>query len=147
MIMKNFKYFFLSTLLVGMVSCSDDEYFGPEEPIAEELPELTAGSADFSTYVSIGNSLTAGFSDNALFIAGQQNSFPNQLAQKFAMVGGGSFTQPLMNDNLGGIAVGGNRILNPRLVFNGSGPAGIETLIGPVTVSTDLLVNSKHVKL
>ena len=140
--MKNLKYIFLSTLLVGMVSCSDDEYFGPEEPMVEELPELTAGNANFSNYVSLGNSLTAGFSDNALFIAGQQNSFPNQLSQKFALVGGGNFTQPLMNDNLGGIAVGGNRILNPRLIFNGSGPAGIETVIGPVTVSTDLLVNN-----
>ena len=139
--MKSLKYLFLSAILVGFTACdSDDDADGSMPP--EELPALTAGSANFSSYVSLGNSLTAGFTDNALFIAGQQNSFPNQLAQKFAMVGGGSFTQPLMNDNLGGIAVGGNRILNPRLIFNGSGPAGIETVIGPVTVSTDLLVNN-----
>ncbi|MEM6514853.1 MAG: G-D-S-L family lipolytic protein [Bacteroidota bacterium] len=137
--MKNIKYIFLSLLTLGMLSCEDDEYFGPEEPVAEPLPELTAGSADFSNYVSLGNSLTAGFTDNALFIAGQQNSFPNLLSQRFALVGGGDFNQPLMADNFGGVSVGGNRILDPRLVFDGSGPASIESVIGPVTVGTDLL--------
>jgi len=123
-----------------MVSCSDP-YFGPEEPVQEPVPELTAGSADFSNYVALGNSLSAGFSDNALFIAGQENSFPNLLSQKFTLVGGGSFNQPLMADNLGGIAIGGNRIIDPRLVFDGSGPVPIESVIGPVTVGTDLLNN------
>lgn len=136
--MKNIKYIFLSTVLLGMVSCSDP-YFGPEEPTLEPTPNLTAGSADFSNYVSLGNSLSAGFTDGALFIASQENSFPNLLSQKFAMVGGGSFSQPLMADNFGGITIGGARIVEPRLIFNGSGPAPLESVIGPVTIGTDLL--------
>ena len=35
------------------------------------------GSADFSSFVTIGNSLTAGVSDGALYEEAQKNSFPN----------------------------------------------------------------------
>ena len=54
------------------------------------------GSADFSTFVAIGDSLTAGYADGALYPHGQENSFPAILAQQFALAGGGAFTQPLM---------------------------------------------------
>ena len=40
------------------------------------LPELTSGTADFSNYVSLGASFTAGFSDGGLFRASQELSFP-----------------------------------------------------------------------
>ena len=40
-----------------------------------------------------------------------------------ALVGGGDFTQPWMNDNNGGLLVGGIKIQNQRLYFDGSGPA------------------------
>ncbi|NAS31223.1 G-D-S-L family lipolytic protein [Flavobacteriaceae bacterium R38] len=130
------KYIWLFLLFLGIIACSDDDdNNGPE---VVPLPELSAGNANFSNFVSIGNSLTAGFTDNALFIAGQENSFPNLMAQRFSLLGGGSFTQPLMADNFGGMTFGGNRILEPRLVFNGSGPAGIESLIGPITPGTEV---------
>jgi hypothetical protein len=132
------KYIWLLLLFVGLVACDDDN----DTITLPETVQLTAGSADFSTYVSIGNSLTAGFADGALFKASQENSFPNILSQKFAYVGGGSFTQPLMNDNFGGISVGGNRILQPRLVTLGGPPLPLESVIGPVTVTTDLAVNN-----
>jgi len=138
--MKTFKYILMSALLTGLVSCSDDD-FNPDKVVAEPLPELTAGTADFSNYVALGNSLTAGFTDNALFQAGQKNSFPKLLSEKFSLVGGGSFLQPLTNDNYGGLAVGGNRITEPRLVFGGAGPVSLESLIGPITVGTDLTSN------
>jgi len=54
------------------------------------------GSADFSTFVALGDSLTAGYADSALYRHGQENSFPAIMAQQFATVGGGSFNQPLM---------------------------------------------------
>lgn len=116
--MKNIKYLLLSAILVAFTACSEDEY--DYNPAPEPLPELTAGSADFTTYVSVGNSLTSGFTDNALFIAGQQSSFPNILAQKFALVGGGDFSQPLMNDNVGGFLFGGNAnpSFGPRLYLD-----------------------------
>ena len=128
------KYIWLLLLFIGFTACEDDDNSTtPTEPAVE----LTAGDADFSNYVSLGNSLTAGFTDNALFIAAQENSMPNLLSQKFALAGGGAFTQPLMNDNIGGMIhplLG--TILSPRLYFDGSGPAVL-----PATPTTDASVN------
>lgn len=137
--MFKIKYIWLLLLFISFTACNNDDDSG--EPVVI-LPELTAGEADFSKFVTLGNSLTAGFTDNALFIASQNNSLPNILSQKFALAGGGSFNQPLMNDNFGGIAIGGQRILQPRLVFGGAGPVPLESIIGPVTVSTDLAINN-----
>jgi lysophospholipase L1-like esterase len=63
---------------------------------------------DLSRYVAIGDSLTAGFADGTLYVNGQIDSIPNILARQFAEAGGGSFTQPLMNDDLGGLLIAGN---------------------------------------
>ncbi len=143
--MKNIKYLVLSALTLAFVSCENDPLNELRDRDNEEvtiLPDPSAGSVDFSNYVSIGPSFTAGFTDNGLFIAAQENSFPNILAQQFANVGGGAFTQPWMNDNFGGLAAGGTRITDPRLVFGGAGPAPLESIIGPVTVSTDIVLNN-----
>ena len=143
--MKHIKYILLSAVVLGVTACNDVEDVLEDNGVTVETEtptELSAGSADFSKFVSIGNSLTSGFTDNALFIAAQENSFPKMLSEKFALVGGGSFTQPLMNDNFGGISLAGTRILDPRLVFGGAGPVPLESLIGSVAVSTDLAVNN-----
>lgn len=137
-----FKYIGLLALSIGFLSCEETESPIPEQVL---LPELSSGSVDFSNYVALGASFTAGFTDGAVFIAGQENSFPNILAQQFSKVGGGDFSQPLMADNFGGLAAGGNRIpgFNPRLVFDRSTgtPVPLESIIGPVTVTTDIVVN------
>ncbi|WP_369998622.1 G-D-S-L family lipolytic protein [Winogradskyella sp.] len=143
--MKKLKYITLSLLTLGMVACENElvqDLRDRANTNDEPLPELTTGTADFSNYVAVGASFTAGFTDNALFIAAQENSFPNIIASKFALAGGGTFTQPMMSDNFGGLAVGGNRITDPRLVFGGAGPVPLEAVIGPVTVSTDIAVNN-----
>ena len=132
------KYIWLMLLLLGFASCAnDDDATTPTEPAVE----LTAGTADFSRFVSLGNSLTAGFQDNALFIAAQQSSFPNLAAQKFGLLGGGTFTQPLMNDNIGGLLFNGfpNPQFGPRLAIN-----PLTTEIGPVsgTPSTEVFAPS-----
>ncbi len=134
----NTKYIWLLLILIGFTACQNDDNSIAMEPAVE----LTAGSANFSKFIAIGNSLTAGFTDNALFIAAQQNSFPNILAQQFALVGGGQFTQPLMSDNFGGMAIGGTRILDPRLVTTGGAPLPLESVIGPIMPATDLLLNN-----
>ena len=133
--MKNIKYLLLSAILVAFTACSNDDY--DYTPDAAPLPDLTAGSADFSNYVAVGASFSAGFTDNALFMAAQNNSFPNILAEKFSNVGGGSFTQPLMADNIGGFLVGGNVASAPRLFFNGSGPQVLDAT--PTTEITSKL--------
>lgn len=141
--MKNLKYLYISLGVLAFTACNDPEDVDLEpEVIVEELPALTAGSADFSNYVSLGNSLTAGFTDGALFQASQTLSMPNLLSQKFSLAGGGSFSQPLTNDNLGGLALAGTRIQDPRLVFGGAGPVSLESLIGDVTVTTDIALNN-----
>ena len=94
---KNIKWLFLVSLT--FIACNDDEIVTYDT--ADGLP-LTAGTADFSNYVALGDSYSAGFSDGALFIEGQKGSFTNILAQQFALVGGGVFNTPLMVDNIGG---------------------------------------------
>ncbi len=84
----------------------------------------SSGDADFSKFVAIGDSLTAGYADGALYLAGQENSYPAILAQQFARVGGGTFEQPLVSDNLGGLLFGGmeNPNFANRLVLNATDP-------------------------
>lgn len=111
------KYIWMLLLAVGFVACEDGKYDVPVEP---PIP-VDPGSADFSTFVSVGNSLTAGFADGALFQASQNTAFPNILAGTFAEAGGGEFTVPFMSDNLGGLLLGGNQVADTRLFFDGSG--------------------------
>lgn len=113
MIKNNYKWLLIPILMVFVACDSDDDSAGAEV----EVVALTDGEADFSNYVAVGNSLTAGFTDNALFIAAQQNSLPNILSSKFELAGGGEFTQPLMHDNIGGLIMGSTVIQPPRLYF------------------------------
>ena len=125
---KNFKWLLLVSL--AFTACNNDD----DENKVVDVP-LTPGTANFSRYVSLGNSLTAGFSDNALFKAGQEGSYPNILAQQFKLVGGGEFKIPYTgDDNLGGLLLGGNVIQGTRLVFNGVGPVSL-----PGTPVTEVL--------
>ncbi|WP_297508891.1 G-D-S-L family lipolytic protein [Flavobacterium sp.] len=127
---KNYKWLFLVAL--AFTACNNDDDVVADPNSVDGKP-LTAGTADFTKYVALGNSLTAGFSDNALFIEGQKGSYPNLLAQKFALVGGGEFKIPYMNDNVGGLLLGGNQIQGTRLFFNGTGPVNV-----PGTPSTEI---------
>ena len=81
-------------------------------------PTFTSGSANFANYVAIGNSITAGIADAALYIRSQEASYPNILATQFALAGGGSFGQPLMSDDLGGLLLGGMQITPNRFIFD-----------------------------
>lgn len=117
------KYIWLLLIFIGFIACDEKTYDIPDN----SPPALESGSADFSKFVAVGNSLTSGFTDGALFKAGQNNSLPNILAQKMVLVGGSdNFTQPWMNDNNGGLLVGGQKIQNQRLYFDGSGPTLID---------------------
>ncbi|MEZ5082692.1 MAG: hypothetical protein R2750_04500 [Bacteroidales bacterium] len=88
--MKN-RYILLFALLVTLYSCQPElDEFSP-----------SGGSADFSTYVALGNSLTAGYADGSLYRSAQLNSYPSILAEQFKAIGGGNFEQPLMNGEYG----------------------------------------------
>ncbi|WP_409187180.1 hypothetical protein [Antarcticibacterium sp. 1MA-6-2] len=115
--MKNYiKY--LPILALGFTACEPEL----ENPI-DEPGFYSNGEADFSNYVALGNSLTAGYADGALYITGQENSYPNILAGQFALVQEtGEFLQPLVADNTGGLLAAGTQITsNRRVLAVGSG--------------------------
>lgn len=127
--MKN-KFIYLAVLAAVFAGCE------PEFENEVSNGSYSAGEADFSSYVSIGNSLTAGYMDGTVSRVGQGYSYPNILAQQFALVGGGEFTQPSYEDdvdNRGGFLLGGNQITATRLIINATigGPqpiAGLPTV-------------------
>ena len=123
--MKN-KFIYLAIIAAGFASC---------EPEFENTVDAnyTAGDADFTTYVAVGNSLTAGYMDGTVSRVGQTYSFPNLLAQQFALVGGGAFTQPSYAEdvnNLGGI----QGLTGTRLVINAA-VGGVQPIAGTPTIT------------
>jgi hypothetical protein len=121
---KNIKWLLLVSLT--FVACSKEDDVTVVDNSSDGLP-LTAGTANFSKYVALGDSFAAGFSDNALFIEGQKGAYPNILAQQFALVGGGEFKTPFMADNVGGFNIGGvqSTVFGPRLYFTGVAPSSV----------------------
>ena len=111
--MKN-KFIIVAALAIGFAGCEPE--FENEVNAA-----YTSGEADFTRYVAVGNSLTAGYMDGTVSRVGQTYSYPNLLAQQFALVGGGAFTQPSFAEdvnNLGGIS--GVPGFGTRLVIDAS---------------------------
>jgi len=86
------KYIFYVAILAFMASCKPEiNNFEPN-----------SGSADFTSYVAVGNSLTAGYADGALYKSGQETGWANILAQQLKTVGmQGTFKIPLMPDDMG----------------------------------------------
>lgn len=95
--MKRFynKLLILS-LATAFIACSTEDDLVDEwvEINEVEVEAPSPGSLDLSNYVAVGNSLTAGFYDGALFPSGQANSYPAILAGQFARTGGGEFNNP-----------------------------------------------------
>lgn len=114
---KNIKWLLLVSLT--FMACNSDDNDTPTE-----VP-VVPGSAVFTKYVALGDSFAAGYSDNALFKKGQENAYPNILAQQFAAAGGGAFATPMTNDNIGGLLLGGNVVAGTRLYFNGQAPVNV----------------------
>lgn len=89
-----FRWGLVLTTLVGMTACTNNDI----DPSAGSGETPSKGSADFTKYVAVGNSLTAGFADGGLYRDSQLNSYPNILAGQFRAVGGGGFVQPLFTE-------------------------------------------------
>ena len=96
------KKIVISTLavsaLIFTVSCNTDF----ENDVNNVV--VSSGSANFTKYIALGNSLTSGYRDNALYIDGQVQSYPNMMAAQMMRAGGGAFKQPLMPNNTGGFS-------------------------------------------
>ncbi|AXG74169.1 G-D-S-L family lipolytic protein [Flavobacterium arcticum] len=124
--MKN-KFICLSVLAFMFAGCE------PEFENEVTNGSYNSGDADFTSYVAIGNSLTAGYMDGSMSRVGQSYSFPNLMAQQFAVAGGGAFTQPSYEEdvnNLGGIS----GIYSTRLIIDASA-GGPEPIAGTSTIT------------
>lgn len=132
--MKN-KFIYLAVLAAGFISCE------PEFENEVSNASYSSGDADFSSYVAVGNSLTAGYMDGTVSRVGQSYSYPNTLAGQFAVVGGGIFTQPSFEDdinNLGGLTLGGFPIGGTRIIINASA-GGPQPISGSSTIEVSNL--------
>jgi hypothetical protein len=70
--MKNWIYkIFAATITASML-------WGCEPTI--DVPAPSSGDADFTNYVAVGNSLTAGYADNGLYADAQMQSYPAMIA-------------------------------------------------------------------
>lgn len=100
-----------------------------KDPTTPEEITPDAGTADFTKYVAIGTSISAGFQAGALFTDGQNESVGAILAEQFATVNGNAaFNQPSIesvngfNSSFSNIGAG---VIRGRLIlFDPDGPTG-----------------------
>ncbi len=86
------------------------------KPEIETPAGTTAGQANFSKYIAVGNSLTSGYADGGLYLEGQKVAYPNLIAAKMSSVGGGAFTSPFFNEDRSN----GSGYLSLSALVNGS---------------------------
>jgi hypothetical protein len=109
--------------LLFLLSCEQDVIDLKELPPPPPPPscdEVTTGTADFTKFVTLGSSYTAGFQAGALFDEGQNNSLAKILADAFSCAEGGDFNQPSI-----GSENGYNIFVTPNPIIDG---ASITTL-------------------
>jgi hypothetical protein len=96
--MKLSKLSFLALLVAPfLTNCADFN--------DQSVQPLDSGSADFTKYVAVGNSLAAGFQSNALYPEGQLYSYPNMLAQQMRV---DQFALPEIGNGYGDLIVAAN---------------------------------------
>lgn len=147
--MKTLRYiFFSASFLLCAVACEQELVDNSASPCPSDDPSIicpqdpepacpagaSAGEADFSKFVAIGTSWTAGFQAGALFNEGQNSSLANILATQFSCVGGGVFNQPSINSQNGfNIFITPNPVGNTvlgRFKLQGAPPAPAPVLSG-----------------
>lgn len=107
-IMKNILTLALAFIGSSLLySCTYTPPEPPDDPTNPRTPPV-AGNADFSKYVAVGNSLTAGFMDNALYLEGQQNAYPVILADRMKSVNGNAAFNFPAYGTAGGAGFGGS---------------------------------------
>ncbi len=121
-------------IILGLISCQEDDIKADwiaDNPVPTDPVETgTPGTLDLSHYVSVGNSLTAGFADGALYTDAQNQSFPALLAERFSIAGGGDFNQPDINSENGfnsAFSDVANGIIRGRTVLDLSDAAPVST--------------------
>ncbi|MCK6617448.1 MAG: hypothetical protein L6Q51_07365 [Cyclobacteriaceae bacterium] len=122
--MKKMKFLSMILTLFFVVSC-EQEILVQQDPDPDPDPTGESGSANFTKFVSIGNSLTAGYMAGALFSFGQENSYPAIMAEHFAYVSeNDAFDQPLVNSVNGCYNPTSGCTLGRLILFDPDGPTG-----------------------
>lgn len=106
-------------VLLGLLvaGCSLDE---PSSPAGLEARPV------FSSYVAVGNSLTAGYMDSGLMRTGQANSYPMLIATQLGL--GASFTQPWVASP----GIGSTNTGNPALI---AGVLKVDLSVSPPAIA------------
>jgi hypothetical protein len=110
----NYRYIIIIGLIGILAGC---------KPELDDF-NTSKGNADFSVYVSLGNSLTAGYSNGSLYNSAQLYSYPAIIAEQFKKAGGGDFVQPMIEGEYG--------ILPGKLKLDYNTNCLGETSVGPV---------------
>lgn len=105
----------------------------------------SSGNADFTRFVALGNSLTAGYSNGALYTSGQSYSYANLIAGQMKLAGGGAFIMPVVTNEDGLLAgklklgIGTNclGVSSMGPVSAGGTPSGIPAALAPVGYSVN----------
>ena len=90
--------------------------------------KATSGSANFSKFIAVGNSMMAGYADGALYKTAQSYSIPNIIAGQLQLAGSGAFVQPVVNSEYGVDFPGSG----PRLVLGYSTACDGSVSLAPV---------------
>jgi hypothetical protein len=98
-----------------------------------DVPAVSKGNLDLTSFVAIGNSMSAGYADNALYYGGQEVSYPNLLAQQLKLAGAGNFKQPYVDASSVGIGVNQNARYALAPVADCSGAVSL----APITVANE----------
>ncbi len=80
----------LGAASIALISC---------DPKIDTPTPSVEGKIDVSNYIAIGNSITAGYASNGLYLEGQKVAYPVLIAQQFKLAGGGEFNAPLFAAN------------------------------------------------
>ena len=126
--MKNYKLF-ITASIVGAFT------IGGCKPKVT-APTADKGSIDPTKYVAIGNSITAGFADGALYYDGQMVSYANLLAEQLKLVGGGDFNTPFVPES----SVGIGSSLNSKYTLGYKTDCLGVTSLSPVAGAGDLSI-------
>jgi hypothetical protein len=80
----------LGAASIALISC---------DPKIDTPTPSVEGKIDVSNYIAIGNSITAGYASNGLYLEGQKVAYPVLIAQQLKLAGGGEFNAPLFAAN------------------------------------------------
>ncbi len=110
--MSKIKYLAL-VLSIGLFTQCELEYDDYKASDAE---------VNFSNFIAVGDSYTAGYTDGALGRSGQENGFSYILAKQLEYVGSEGFVQPLVQSD-GSIGSAGNGYYQLKVAANSLSPA------------------------